>query len=164
MGPPPFSDGNLTSQVHVRDSSNVPSMRPPPFSDGNGRVLAERRNGGDPSMGPPPFSDGNAFFMLLTISGLVPSMGPPPFSDGNQTLFKPGQTCRCSLQWGHRLSAMETSDADGYHRPRFHPFNGATAFQRWKLFPAAASGGALVALQWGHRLSAMETVTTLTLS
>ena len=48
---------------------------------------------------------------------------------------------RNMLQWGHRLSAMETR------------FNGATAFRRWKRVRLCLTR----LLQWGHRLSAMET-------
>ena len=36
-------------------------------------------------------------------------MGPSPFSDGNMTDPKTGVTVEVNLQWGHRLSAMETS-------------------------------------------------------
>ena len=59
-------------------------------------------------------------------------MGPPPFGDGNE----PGYSGRCGgcvlLQWGHRLSAMETGRST-------QPTEAARI------------------LQWGHRLSAMET-------
>ena len=85
------------------------------------------------------------------------------------------------LQWGHRLSAMETTQRrvgrtlpacsfngatafqrwkrrkPGGCRHRHRPFNGATAFQRWKPGTLDASLRAVVDLQWGHRLSAMET-------
>ena len=61
------------------------------------------------------------------------------------------------LQWGHRLSAMETA----YHRLQTQQegasFNGATAFQRWKPARTIDAGVTWFNLQWGHRLSAMET-------
>ena len=62
----------------------------------------------------------------------VPSMGPPPFGDGNQSRDA-------------RLSSG------------CRPFNGATAFRRWKPVPRRPSVVWMPSLQWGHRLSAMET-------
>ena len=38
----------------------------------------------------------------------------------------------CNLQWGHRLSAMETGATPTARRATTTTFNGATAFQRWK--------------------------------
>ena len=61
-----------------------------------------------------------------------PSMGPPPFGDGN---------CHGSR----------------YMDAREIPFNGATAFRRWKLEGAMGVWWEEAHLQWGHRLSAMET-------
>ena len=61
------------------------------------------------------------------------------------------------LQWGHRLSAMETA---ALRSPRQSPrpaFNGATAFRRWKRWAASQWNSPFGWLQWGHRLSAMET-------
>ena len=134
------------------------------------------------------------------------SMGPPPFGDGKgRGTARPRPRSRCFngatafrrwkvleralqtattlvLQWGHRLSAMESRR----HRPAgpacreasmgpppfgdgkaqssrgrsYSPacFNGATAFRRWK--DAYGWSWELVrdALQWGHRLSAMERI------
>ena len=89
------------------------------------------------------------------------------------------------LQWGHRLSAVETrrlAQAPSPYGPRF---NGATAFRQWKLPRGASHPNArpasmgpppfgsgntryptkskslLVELQWGHRLSAVETLECL---
>ena len=85
-----------------------------------------------------------------------PSMEPPPFSDGNVFPNMPSGIPMPNLQWSHRLSAMETRGPVLYYsyrmdpsmerppfsdgishtassfRPPFRPFNGATAFQRWK--------------------------------
>ena len=168
MGPPPFGDGNVPASRYSRRGTLVrPSMGPPPFGDGNRAIKSSL---GDPfvylgpSMGPPPFGDGN-----LTCSSSAgalrashPSMGPPPFGDGNAvwltamvqilsspfngaTAFRRWKPCgkRLSrlrldildLQWGHRLSAMETA--------------------RWGL--SKADHSMVLPLQWGHRLSAMET-------
>ena len=96
----------------------------------------------------------------------APSMEPPPFSDGNTLRDVQPLVVNVSLQWSHRLSAMETTleDSVGYHiwvlqwshrlsameTPRIflpelahlQPFNGATAFQRWKrLFVARLRHG-----------------------
>ena len=65
------------------------------------------------------------------------------------------------LQWGHRLSAMETSPQVSRTWRPLATFNGATAFRRWKLAAIAALALVFVLLQWGHRLSAMETMKTL---
>ena len=85
------------------------------------------------------------------------SMGPPPFGDGNS----PELWCRCPrswlLQWGHRLSAMETGAAPARRRHAAAGFNGATAFRRWKRNTPYADYVNDPRLQWGHRLSAMET-------
>ena len=109
-------------------------------------------------MGPPPFSDGNTFREYLEATRILPSMGPPPFSDGNPQSRRMGRPS-ISLQWGHRLSAMETRSRLG-RPPVFLTFNGATAFQRWKLSGSIPAVMMLVSLQWGHRLSAMETPVT----
>ena len=129
MGPPPFGDGNCTRgpckyyhafngatafrrwkrerrEVHRAIDTIGPSMGPPPFKHPAGHRLSAM----EPSMGPPPFGDGNGLGMPERFSGhSVPSMGPPPFGDGN-------------------------GDFGGLHqRVHGHPFNGATAFRRWKL-------------------------------
>ena len=71
---------------------------------------------------------------------LSPSMGPPPFSDGNVRMGPTKPAWLMTLQWGHRLSAMETTA-------------GETETDRRLAEPT---------LQWGHRLSAMETGTVAT--
>ena len=86
-----------------------------------------------PSMGPPPFSDGNTPRGTAIDQDRLPSMGPPPFSDGNLIGSMLTIAWQVILQWGHRLSAMETALTSG-------------ASFKW------------VCLQWGHRLSAMETL------
>ena len=158
----------------------VASMGPPPFGDGKGVEVNAVVRAGDASMGPPPFGDGK-----LWIDGGYDcceraSMRPPPFGDGKTC----GNTSRCpstssfngatafrrwkapatrcgllpqlSLQWGHRLSAMESllwggmeavNEGASMGPPPFGDgktleatatggsdtsFNGATAFRRWK--------------------------------
>ena len=69
------------------------------------------RTRGTASMGPPPFGDGNYWELVGANPGTyVASMGPPPFGDGN--LSNCGMHCSNTkvLQWGHRLSAMETRE------------------------------------------------------
>ena len=87
-----------------------------------------------------------------------PSMGPPPFGDGNST----GVTLLAArfrqLQWGHRLSAMET--------PKPGPDASYEEMLQWghrlsamETFQTVADLDKQARLQWGHRLSAMETST-----
>ena len=107
-------------------------------------------------------------------------MGPPPFGDGKigSLIFL---LIMLLLQWGHRLSAMESASPVGNSArngpasmgpPPFGDgkgsrivanawpgacFNGATAFRRWKVAPADSLASRNPSrLQWGHRLSAME--------
>ena len=96
--------------------------------------------------------------MAIPASNLADaSMGPPPFGSGNQTCFAVSVTTR-TLQWGHRLSAVETGlQQHGYASPE-HGFNGATAFRQWK--PATTGktrepstscfNGATAFRQWKH--------------
>ena len=132
-------------------------------------------------------------------------MGPSPFSDGRRHALRMAEMEVADLQWGHRLSAMEGAgrrSVFGSHAgPSMGPspfsdgrlptgpidsipyiaFNGAIAFQRWKVAvsrgcpswgvtpsmgPSPFSDGrkwhrfsfnsSHDILQWGHRLSAME--------
>ena len=83
-------------------------------------------------------------------------MGPSPFSDGRKEgEFNEGEGTRL-LQWGHRLSAMEGFQLRQTYQPYTTCFNGAIAFQRWKVGDMAKPCPHLNKLQWGHRLSAME--------
>ena len=70
----------------------------------------------------------------------TPSMGPPPFSDGNLSASNPPFPATPPLQWGHRLSAMETLLTPCAATMGLSPFNGATAFQRWKRGHRRARG------------------------
>ena len=72
---------------------------------------------------------------IQALFDLRPSMGPPPFGDGNGATAKGDVQIKSVLQWGHRLSAMETA-----------------LFFCWSTVS--------LLLQWGHRLSAMETPPT----
>ena len=88
------------------------SMGPPPFGDGYGQQGGRRCPVVGASMGPPPFGDG-----YRAGRGRIPGHLPP-------------------LQWGHRLSAMDT-------------------------FPGVCEFPFLPRLQWGHRLSAMDSLQIL---
>ena len=163
MGPPPFSDGNLLYQnwdlvvltflqwghrlsaMETRRTSGG-TMTEPTF---NGATAFQRWKRGDaldhgdalpgPSMGPPPFSDGN--------TGWIAHPTPPTRSFNGATAFQRWKLSQLrfdrissrDLQWGHRLSAMETSTSAPTAGFRLGAFNGATAFQRWKpgSFPRA---------------------------
>ena len=155
-------------------------------------------------MGPRPFSRGNACPRSGSDVRRAASMGPRPFSRGNSVAGDDGSARRAALQWGHGLSAVEISAGRLARRPldpasmgprpfsRGNPadsagpisksrsFNGATAFQPWKLafqgpesFEIARFNGATAfqpwkccairrwpairtGLQWGHGLSAVE--------
>ena len=41
-------------------------------------------------------------------------MGPPPFGDGNKNIQIYRRAIEETLQWGHRLSAMESIAMVGY--------------------------------------------------
>ena len=110
-----------------------PSMGPPPFSDGNSEGSAAVSQLWPPSMGPPPFSDGNVRGSTCGCVACIPFNGATAFQR-----WKPPRTAEVmsvvpSLQWGHRLSAMETWSTRSHRRWLRWSFNGATAFQRWKL-------------------------------
>ena len=88
MGPPPFSDGNVSSDSRG-GSSHLPSMGPPPFSDGNPR---------GPSRAGSP---GRSF------------NGATAFQRWKRDIVYVTDIDTYILQWGHRLSAMETQLAGG---------------------------------------------------
>ena len=103
-------------------------LGPSPEGDGNSREVAESQRQRDASMGPPPFGDGNCYTTDRGCTRLRASMGPPPFGDGNCYTTDRAAPAYV-LQWGHRLSAMETV----IRRIGLHPptcFNGATDFRR----------------------------------
>ena len=91
------------------------------------------------SMGPPPFGRWKQLDRadpLRPCMDRLASMGPPPFGSGNSARYGGVNLAQWPvLQWGHRLSAVETSE-----------WNGQGVDGDW--YPA---------LQWGHRLSAVET-------
>ena len=82
-------------------------------------------------------------------------MGPPPFGDGNVLIvmafiFLP------MLQWGHRLSAMETSVSSSMPNPT-SPLQWGHRLSAMETMYKDVQWCGWAELQWGHRLSAMET-------
>ena len=158
MGPPPFGDGNVAFSLPGILAFLGPSMGPPPFGDGNpcgGRlenlhVLA--------------FNGATAFrrWKLVVILSYGSSQHNPFNGATAFRRWKPGHVSPLRfhlsvLQWGHRLSAMETGlhvfrAVDG-ELPSMGPppfGDGNISFSIELLTPDTD-------LQWGHRLSAMET-------
>ena len=83
-------------------------------------------------------------------------MGPPPFGGGNL-----GERCLGwhgdLLQWGHRLSAVETVRYGAGFVCCYGASMGPPPFGGGNLVTAMVLVQS-VSLQWGHRLSAVETV------
>ena len=132
MGPPPFGDGYWT----------VPGPGSPPGTPGFNGATAFRRwirvgyaEDRPPrlhaSMGPPPFGDGYAPDGPQRDLAGVASMGPPPFGDGYHDRYRRFRDGPRQLQWGHRLSAMDTAATPKRLAGVPTGFNGATAFRRW---------------------------------
>ena len=156
MGPPPFGDGKLCQAVTASWASSALQWGHRLSAMESRQRRAHRGRLADASMGPPPFGDGKDRGVPGLGVGVQASMGPPPFGDGKGlTPFSVHPVCHM-LQWGHRLSAMESRSATPASQSRWPCFNGATAFRRWKGILIKGNAAAPVVLQWGHRLSAME--------
>ena len=179
MGPRPFSRGNrsrsgvadcfmprfngaTTFQPWKRAVRDRPlgvlssaSMGPRPFSRGNDSGGRQRPRGRSASMGPRPFSRGNPVLRRCGVPSTAASMGPRPFSRGNIQL-EPGQRRPLPLQWGHDLSAVETS------RPFLKasissPLQWGHDLSAVETTSASRCTASSRSLQWGHDLSAVET-------
>ena len=108
MGPPPFGDGKSsgcsTSWGRCRCFNGATAFR---------RWKAEPNS---PGAAPAPCFNGATAFrrwkvgwhMTALIRASEASMGPPPFGDGKLALHHSVCECGKALQWGHRLSAMES--------------------------------------------------------
>ncbi len=107
-------------------------------------------------MGPPAFAGGNLPYLPTLAISASASMGPPAFAGGNASAspqitqqssklqwghrLSPVETCRTCrrwqsqrpLQWGHRLSPVETPARLRRLPSSRRSFNGATGFRRWK--------------------------------
>ena len=83
-------------------------------------------------------------------------MGPPPFGSGNSWHAGDPGANGTALQWGHRLSAVETI-------PMYDDAVGVITLQWGHRLSAVETASiasvscAAIMLQWGHRLSAVET-------
>ena len=84
------------------------SMGPPPFDGGNIVIDVGVVNDPVASMGPPPFDGGNICTGCFMGWRSKASMGPPPFDGGNAACRRPTSRGWVTLQWGHRLSTVET--------------------------------------------------------
>ena len=107
-------------------------------------------------MGPPPFGDGNA---ERDFAAIIPGQrfnGATAFRRWKRFHDQTTRSPYPWLQWGHRLSAMETTGQP-------YILNATPALQWGHRLSAMETAEALqmsvpsVVLQWGHRLSAMET-------
>ena len=83
-------------------------------------------------------------------------MGPPPFGDGNDELLATS-SLENILQWGHRLSAMETTMDRVAESLVMIPSMGPPPFGDGNSQISLRAELPRCVLQWGHRLSAMET-------
>ena len=155
-GPPPFGDGNfglVLGPCHRLDGFNGATA----FRRWKPVAPTLRRKTFGASMEPPPFGDGNQVPHRCRAEVGRASMEPPPFGDGNPSAGATLVSISYSLQWSHRLSAMETRDwragnpggtQASMEPPPFGDGN------MWKTAPVAVLRWVL---QWSHRLSAMET-------
>ena len=107
--------------------------------------------------------------------------GATTFQPWKPRTYNSGNNRTVWLQWGHDLSAVETTQKAPWWKER-HPasmgprpfsrgnkatipspesgqagFNGATTFQPWKHGIVATPDRLFIVLQWGHDLSAVET-------
>ena len=179
MGPPPFGGGNGEDRTRRRPARPA-SMGPPPFGGGNVNTVGKGQfKDMRASMGPPPFGGGNEIRRNRLSYLIGASMGPPPFGGGNESLAT-WKTKPLRLQWGLRLSAVEsfkpskvqTLDIIASMGPP--PFGGGNSTYRIRgspvgiasMGPPPFGGGNVFAvvfavaekrlLQWGLRLSAVE--------
>ncbi len=90
------------------------------------------------SMGPPAFAGGNVMAVIGPGPDEPASMGPPAFAGGNSAITA-AHKAQDWLQWGHRLSPVETRGS-GCQRSACRRFNGATGFRRWKRETARRPG------------------------
>ena len=134
MGPPPFGDGYPFRPAKASITADSLQWGHRLSAMDTGVMVGEAPDVVGPSMGPPPFGDGYEVEDLVGRRTGPPSMGPPPFGDGYGAAWTASKSRSSTLQWGHRLSAMDTCAG--------------------RAVCAVKSAN----LQWGHRLSAMDTI------
>ncbi len=131
-------------------------MGPPPFGGGKTGRATRSLLDWTASMGPPPFGGGKTGRATRSLLDWTASMGPPPFGGGKSPVKDLPASISIQLQWGRRLSAVESSPVLSLFRDfllasmgpppfgggKLQPspilsgardcFNGAAAFRRWK--------------------------------
>ena len=88
--------------------------------------------------------------------GKSASMEPPSFGGGNSQSSVSSSTVKASLQWSHRLSAVETSYL-GCWASIFWPLQWSHRLSAVETCPEGYPHDWAYPLQWSHRLSAVET-------
>ena len=110
------------------------------------------------SMGPPPFGDGNMVAVTRFVVS-TPLQWGHRLSAMETTVVGSGTIIiRATLQWGHRLSAMETGVDVRLRRPGCEASMGPPPFGDGNAYDPGCLPFLSDSLQWGHRLSAMDTV------
>ena len=132
MGPPPFGSGNVATgptQRHWKGRFNGATA----FRQWKRSVsLLKFSQVVHASMGPPPFGSGNDRQAMAICFNRCCFNGATAFRQWKRSGFTNPEGLASQLQWGHRLSAVETCE-------------------RWRKIKWFTT------LQWGHRLSAVET-------
>ncbi len=108
-------------------------------------------------MGPRLFSRGDPEHRLCATRQRA-SMGPRLFSRGDETP-RPHRERRGPASMGPRLFSRGDDAVHGGTADRGRGFNGATAFQPWRLCQPVRIVTRSGQLQWGHGFSAVETLT-----
>ncbi len=89
------------------------SMGPPTYIGGNIVSFGACTANSTASMGPPTYIGGNfSYAGVIAKSICSASMGPPTYIGGNH-VGEPHANLHCTLQWGHRLTSVETTSV--YH-------------------------------------------------
>ena len=107
------------------------------------------------SMGPPPFGDGKLSMALKKIISPMSFNGATAFRRWKVILEFRREVYQRELQWGHRLSAMESYTISRVVAGVGFASMGPPPFGDGKMGAMGNIQGVIM-LQWGHRLSAME--------
>ena len=107
-------------------------MGPPAFAGGNLVGSGEPgRKCWAASMGPPAFAGGNTSISSMMVRASACFNGATGFRRWKRLWRYSMNSSSGGLQWGHRLSPVETTTSRKIHRLQ-SSFNGATGFRRWK--------------------------------
>ena len=87
---------------------SLASMGPPPFGGGNMHLRSVLFKNISASMGPPPFGGGNIPSPCAVCDDVLGFNGATAFRRWKQSLASSPTIGGFQLQWGHRLSAVET--------------------------------------------------------